>query len=141
MPEPDDFSKTPEANEMLLRAMEELYDHNQELAIRMKEELDAAARGEENILLVGTDGDFTVTILYVDPEFTGGKKGIMLLPSSSSVSILAAVDREFIEDKIKMCEVIEESGDGASADQMWDDFMSDLMKAAVEEHRKNPRTF
>ena len=107
----------------------------------MKEELDIAARGEENILLVGTDGDFTVTILYVDPEFTNGKKGIMLLPSSSSVSILAAVDREFIEDKIRMCEAIEQDGEKEMADELWDDFMGDLMRAAVEEHIKNPKTF
>jgi hypothetical protein len=141
MPGPDDFSETPEAHEMLMHAMEVLYSHNQELALRMKEELDAAARGEENILLVGTDGDFTVTILHVDPEFTGGKNKIILLPTSSSVSILAAVDRDFIEEKIRMCEIIEDGGDGASADQIWDDFMSDLMAEVVQMHKKNPKTF
>jgi hypothetical protein len=57
------------------------------------------------------------------------------------VSILAAVDRDFIEEKIRMCEIIEDGGDGASADQIWDDFMSDLMAEVVQMHKKNPKTF
>lgn len=142
MTEPDDFfAENSEGNEMLSQALEELYEQNQEVAIRMKEELDAAARGEENILLVGTDGDFTVTILHVDPEFLDGKREIILLPTSSSVSILAAVSRDFIEEKIRMCEAMEQDGDGALADQLWDDFMGELMASALEQHKKNPRTF
>ena len=140
--EPEDFSETPEANEMLSRALEELYEINQELGIRMKEELDAAARGEENILLVGTNGDYTVTILHVDPEFVDGARDVVLLPTSSSVSILAAVSREYIEEKIRMCEAMEMDGEGVMADQMWDDFMGDLMERAVALYQQQgPKVF
>lgn len=126
----------------LTQALGELYEMNQELALRMKEELDAAARGEENILLVGTNGDFTVTILHVDPEFLEGKKTEMiLLPTSSSISILAAISREYLESKIRLCEAADEDGEAEMADQMWDDFMGELMERAVEMHKKNPCTF
>lgn len=139
--EPDDYKQFPDMGEELSRALEELYSINQELGIRMKEELDAAARGEENILLVGTNGDFTVTILHVDPEFINHSREIVLLPTSSSVSILAAVSRDFIEDQVRLCEAMEQDGEGKIADELWDMLMGDLMEEAVAAHLKNPRTF
>lgn len=125
----------------LAKALEELYSINADLGKRMKEELDAAAKGEEQILLVGTNGEFTITILHVDPEFIDRSRDVVLLPTSSSVSILAAVSREYVEDKIRMCEAMEGDGDGALADEMWDSFMGDLMERAVELHRESPCTF
>lgn len=136
-----EYQQFPEMNNQLSKALEELYSINQELGIRMKEELEAAARGEENILLVGTNGDFTVTILHVDPEFVNNSRELMLLPTSSSVSILAAVSREFIEDQVNLCEAMEADGEGELADDLWDKFMGDLMEEAVAAHLKNPRTF
>lgn len=134
--------ETPEAFEVLMDAMEKLHLENPELSVRVKEELDAAARGEENILLVGTDGEFSVTILHLDSEVIGtADEEMVLFPTSSSVSILAAVSRNSVESKVRMCEAMEWDGDGALADQMWDDYMGDLMVKAVEMHRANPKTF
>lgn len=131
----------PEGFKVLMSAMEKLHDINPELSFRVKEELEAAARGEENILLVGTDGEFSVTILHLDKDVLGDKEEIVLFPTSSSVSILAAISRETIEAKVRMCEAMEWDGDGAIADQMWDDYMGELMTKVVEKHRKNPQTF
>lgn len=141
MPEPDDFSETPEANELLSNALELIYKENPELALRVKEELDAAARGDENILLVGTDGEYSVTIMHVDPSFMVGNQEMMLLPTSSSVSILLAISRDFLEDKVRMCEIIEDMGDTDVADRMWDELMGDLLNKAVKMHKKDPKVF
>ena len=137
----DEFKDPPEAFEVLQDALVKLQSDNPELALRIREELNAAARGEENILLVGTDGEFSVTILHLEPELVNWKNEIVLFPTSSSVSILAAISRDYLEEKIRACESMDDDGDGAAADQMWDDFMSDLMHAAVEKHRADPRTF
>ena len=141
MPEPEDFSETPEANDLLANALEMIHKDNPELAFQMKEELDAAARGDENILLVGTDGEYSVTIMHVDPSFLEGDQKMMLLPTSSSISILMAISRESLEEKVNICEMIEKSGDFDLADQMWDDFMGELMSKAVAMHKKDPKVF
>jgi len=133
--------QTPNAFETLVTAMEELYQENPELSLRVKEELAAAARGEENILLVGTDGEFSVTILYLDSEVLEPGQTITLFPTSSSVAILAAVSRETIEAKFRMCEAMVDDGEVDMADQMWDEFMQDMMIQAVAMHRENPRNF
>lgn len=133
--------QTPNAFEMLTTAMEQLHEENPELSFRVKEELEAAARGEENILLVGTDGEFSVTILHLDSEVLEPGQTITLFPTSSSVAILAAVSRETIEAKVRMCEAMEDDGEVDMADQMWDEFMQDIMIQAVMKHRENPRTF
>jgi len=122
-------------------ALEKLYVENPELSQRVQEELRAAASGEENILLVGTDGEFSVTILHLDPELIGENKNFTLFPTSSSISILAGISREYLEGKIRECEEIDERGDGAAADEKWDTFMHDLMQDIVHQHRENPRTF
>lgn len=134
-------NETPGSFEVLMNAMEQLYKENPELSIRVKEELEAAARGEENILLVGTDGEFSVTILHLDQDILGADEEVVLFPTSSSISILAAVSRQTVEAKVHMCEAMEWDGDGALADEMWDSFMSHLMERAVELHRENPKTF
>ena len=114
-------SETPESFKVLQDALAKLQEMNPELSKVIKEELDAAARGEENILLVGTDGDFSVTILHLTEDVIGSSEEMVLFPTSSSISILAAVSRESLERKVRMCEAMDEDGDGALADQMWDD--------------------
>lgn len=126
--------------EMLNGAMGELYGSNPELAVRVHEELNAAATGEENILLVGTDGQYSITILHVDPDFIPESQRIVLLPSSSDIAILAAVSRKFIEENILRCEMHEDVSSKSEADEMWDTFMGSLLKEAVELHEKNPNT-
>lgn len=125
----------------LMSAMAYLQQENPELSVRVKEELEAAARGEENILLIGTDGEFSVTILHLPQDVIGRDEDVVTFPTSSSISVLAAISRESLDSKVRMCEAVEEDGDGALADEMWDDFMSQLMARAVELHKENPKTF
>lgn len=125
----------------LMSAMEYLHEQNPELSTRVKEELESAARGEENILLIGTDGEFSVTILHLPQDVIGRDEEIVTFPTSSSISILAAIPRESLDAKVRMCEAIEEDGSGALADEMWDDFMGELMGRAVQMHKENPKTF
>lgn len=125
----------------LMTAMEYLHEQNPELSTRVKEELEAAARGEENILLIGTDGEFSVTILHLPQDVIGRDEELVTFPTSSSISILAAIPRESLDAKVRMCEAIEDDGSGALADEMWDDYMGQLMARAVELHKENPKTF
>jgi len=125
----------------LMSAMAYLQQENPELSVRVKEELEAAARGEENILLIGTDGEFSVTILHLPQDVIGRDEDVVTFPTSSSISVLAAISRESLDLKVRMCEAVEEDGDGALADEMWDDYMSQLMARAVELHKENPKTF
>ena len=131
------FKFTPDIS----KAIEELCEVNKELGTRMKEELSCAARGEENILLIGSNGELMVTILHVSPDFMAAEQEMILLPTSSSIAVLAAVSREYLELRIRKCEDLVWNGDGALADEAWNDLMGELMERALTMNKIDPCTF
>ena len=125
--------------ENMINAMEKVYDKNPVLAKQLSEELKSVTENTENILMVGTDGKYAVTIIYVPKSVMDEDETIMLLPSANEVSVLAAVSTEYIEKQNLLCKTLEEAGLEEMADEMWERLMNNLLTKAVAMHEKNPQ--
>jgi len=107
-----------------------------ELAKYMISELRSTQDPNSHIVLVGTDGDFAVTIIHVDPKVLGGEDGPVLFPTADEKTIFAAVSREMLEKRVKICEELPDD----LGDHEWEDFMEQLMAKVTQMHRENPKT-
>lgn len=125
--------------ENMINAMEKVYDKNPVLAKHLSEELKSVSENTENILMVGTDGQYSVTIIYVPKSVMDKDETMMLLPSANEVSVLAAVSTEYIEKQNLLCKTLEEAGLEEMADEMWERLMNNLLTKAVAMHEKNPQ--
>lgn len=83
-------------DESLGIALEELSKIDVHLAKAMKDELRGVYDDDNNVLMIGTNGEVTVTIIHVPASALDGKRGPVLLPTTDSVRIVAAVSRESI---------------------------------------------
>lgn len=120
---------------ILQEAVSKLKDSNPELARHLMDELRETLAEGSNVVLVGTDGDVSITIVHTSREALNGKDGPVVFPSISKNKILAAVSRELLDDEVKKAEELEED----LADIYWDGFMNDLMNQVREMYKKNPR--
>ena len=89
--------------ENLYEALEELGKIDPVVAKAMKDELKGVKEDGSNVLMIGTNGEVTVTIIHVPSSALNNKKGPILLPTADPVRIVAAVSREhlaeWLEDK------------------------------------------
>lgn len=123
-------------------ALEELRSINPELAEKLVDELQIAASGvESNILLVGTDGEYTVTILHVDPAVIGDNEDLVIFPSAYEFGIVAAISREILEERVSQCEALDERGETGLAERLWEEFMDELMHDSIAKYKENPKKF
>lgn len=107
-----------------------------ELAKHVVSELRSTQDPSSHIVLVGTDGDFAVTIIHVDRATLGGEDGPVLFPTADGKTIFAAVSRELLEEKVQICEELPEN----LGDHEWEDFMEQMMAKVTQLHRENPKT-
>lgn len=123
-------------------ALEELRSINPELAEKLVDELQIAASGvESNILLVGTDGEYTVTILHVDPAVIGDNEDLVIFPSAYEFGIVAAISREVLEERVSQCEALDGQGEAGLAERLWEEFMDELMHDSIAKYKENPKKF
>ena len=125
--------------ENMISAMEKVYDKNPALAKSLSEELKSVTDNTENILMVGTDGEYAVTIIWVPNGVLGKGETMMLLPSADKISILAAVSVEYIEKQNLLCKTLEDAGLEELADEMWERLMNNLLTKAVAMHEADPQ--
>lgn len=85
-------------DENLGLALEELAKIDVHLAKAMKDELRGVYDDDNNVLMIGTNGEVTVTILHVPSSALNNKKGPILLPTTDPVRIVAAVSRESLAE-------------------------------------------
>jgi hypothetical protein len=125
--------------ENMISAMEKVYDKNPALAKSLSEELKSVTDNTENILMVGTDGEYAVTIIWVPNSVLGKGETMMLLPSADKISILAAVSVDYIEKQNLLCKTLEDAGLEELADDMWERLMNNLLTKAVAMHETDPQ--
>lgn len=106
-----------------------------ELAKHVISELSSTQDPSLHIVLVGTDGDFAVTIIHVDRAALGGEDGPVLFPTADGKTIFAAVSRELIDEKFQICENLPKE----LADHEWEDIMEQMMAKVIQLHRENPK--
>lgn len=121
---------------LLREAVEKIGEKDPELAIHLMEELRETLAEGSNVVLVGTDGDVSITIVHTSREALNGSDGPVIFPSTNKNKILAAISREILDIEVKKAEEI---GDEKLADLYWDGFMNDLMDKVREMYKKDPR--
>lgn len=134
----DDFRIPLESDKglsILKDAFEKLEETDPELAHDLMEELRETLADGSNVVLVGTDGDVSITIVHTPREALNGSDGPVIFPSAGKNKILAAVSRELLDTEVKKAEELEEN----LADVYWDGFMNDLMNQVREMYKKDPR--
>ena len=109
----DDYIKNFnfEQGEELMDELNDFEGISPELAKNMQAELTQALRGSENILVVGTEGERTITIV-IAPRAVVGSKGPALIPTADKGRIVSMVSKEFVEKCALTCQNMEDQ-DGA----------------------------
>ena len=83
--------------------LERVRSHDPDVAAAMVGELRAALDGEENIVMVATEGERTFTFVAVQEQVLGNEPGPRLLPSSNPKVVLLAVPIEVLGRKADDC--------------------------------------
>lgn len=122
--EMDDF-------ETMEESLRKVRQHNPELAKSLQDEIERAALNpDDNVLIVGTEGDYTITVFLVPEDVIGGHSGPVIVPSSDKNKILAAVSMERVQKKADQCI---EMPDPLLAQAEWQRMIDWFFEKTVEE--------
>jgi len=126
--ESDSFDFTDSS--ALGRSMSRLISHDPLVAANLQEEIDNASNNpDDNVLIVGTDGDYTITIIIVPESTIGNSIGPVIMPSSDSRKILAAVSKEATQRRADQCLAMV---DPILAQQKWEGMVSWFFDKTLE---------
>jgi len=117
-----------EEGEELLNELNNGEGISPELSRNMTSEIAQLMRQPEDILVVGTDGSQTITIVLAPHAVVQGT-GPVLMPTFDRDRIAAMVSREFIEAKAHICDTAD---DQDAAQEEWDSLLEQLFYAAIE---------
>ena len=99
-----------------------------ELTKNMQAELTQALRGSENILVVGTEGERTITIV-IAPRAVVGRSGPALIPSADKIRVVSMVSKEFVEECALRCQNMEDQDE---AQEKWDQLLKFFFDKTLE---------
>ena len=99
-----------------------------ELTKNMQAELTQALRGSENILVVGTEGERTITIV-IAPRVVVGSRGPALIPSADKIRVVSMVSKEFVEKCALRCQNMEDQDE---AQEKWDQLLKFFFDKTLE---------
>ena len=99
-----------------------------ELTKNMQAELTQALRGSENILVVGTEGERTITII-IAPRAVIGSRGPELIPTTDKIRVVSMVSKEFVEKCALRCQNMEDQDE---AQEKWDQLLKFFFDKTLE---------
>jgi hypothetical protein len=99
-----------------------------ELTKNMQAELTQALRGSENILVVGTEGERTITIV-IAPRAVIGSRGPELIPTTDKIRVVSMVSKEFVEKCALRCQNMEDQDE---AQEKWDQLLKFFFDKTLE---------
>lgn len=99
-----------------------------ELTKNMQAELTQALRGSENILVVGTEGERTITIV-IAPRAVVGSSGPALIPTTDKIRVVSMVSKEFVEECALACQNMEDQDE---AQEKWDQLLKFFFDKTLE---------
>lgn len=117
-----------EEGEELLFELNNMQGVSKELSENMHKEIYQAMNGPENILIVGTEGTKTITIITAPKKVVKGR-GPVLVPTSDEGRIVAMVSAEFVEKAAEKCRLMEDQ-DGAQ--ELWESILSNFFERVLE---------
>lgn len=106
-----------------------------ELSRNMASEIAQLMRQPDDVLVVGTDGLRTITIVLAPHAVVQGN-GPVLMPTFDRDRIVAMVSREFIEAKAHICDIAD---DQDAAQVEWGSLLEQLFNAAIELGNRDSR--
>jgi hypothetical protein len=126
----DDYIKNFnfEQSKELMDELNEFEGISPELTKNMQAELTQALRGSENILVVGTEGERTITIV-IAPRAVVGSKGPALIPSADKIRVVSMVSKEFVEKCALTCQNMEDQDE---AQEKWDQLLKFFFDKTLE---------
>ena len=126
----DDYIKNFnfEQSKELMDELNEFEGISPELTKNMQAELTQALRGSENILVVGTEGERTITIV-IAPRAVVGSRGPALIPTTDKIRVVSMVSKEFVEKCALTCQNIE---DQDAAQEKWDQLLKFFFDKTLE---------
>ena len=132
----EDFKKNFnfEDSEELLNELNGFQGISKELSRNMQAELSNALTAPENILIVGTEGTRTITIVTAPQDVVlsprGRRvKGPVLIPTTDQSRVLAMVSKEYIERAALVCQNMEDQ-DGAQ--DKWEKLLEAFFDKTIE---------
>ena len=99
-----------------------------ELSSNMYDEMSIARRNPDGVLLVGTEGTMSITIILAPQSVVQGI-GPVLVPTFDTQRVVAMVSREFIHANAVDCNSEE---DQELAQKDWDELLDKLFNATVD---------
>ena len=126
----DDYIKNFnfEQSKELMDELNEFEGISPELTKNMQAELTQALRGSENILVVGTEGERTITIV-IAPRAVVGSRGPVLIPTTDKIRVVSMVSKEFVEECALTCQNMEDQDE---AQEKWDQLLKFFFDNTLE---------
>ena len=126
----DDYIKNFnfEQSKELMDELNEFEGISPELTKNMQAELTQALRGSENILVVGTEGERTITIV-IAPRAVVGSRGPALIPTTDKIRVVSMVSKEFVEECALACQNMEDQDE---AQEKWDQLLKFFFDKTLE---------
>jgi hypothetical protein len=126
----DDYIKNFnfEQSKELMDELNEFEGVSPELTKNMQAELTQALRGSENILVVGTEGERTITII-IAPRAVIGSRGPELIPTTDKIRVVSMVSKEFVEKCALRCQNMEDQDE---AQEKWDQLLKFFFDKTLE---------
>jgi hypothetical protein len=126
----DDYIKNFnfEQSQELMDELNEFEGVSPELTKNMQAELTQALRGSENILVVGTEGERTITIV-IAPRAVVGSRGPELIPTTDKIRVVSMVSKEFVEKCALRCQNMEDQDE---AQEKWDQLLKFFFDKTLE---------
>ena len=126
----DDYIKNFnfEQSKELMDELNEFEGVSPELTKNMQAELTQALRGSENILVVGTEGERTITIV-IAPRAVVGSSGPALIPTTDKIRVVSMVSKEFVEECALACQNMEDQDE---AQEKWDQLLKFFFDKTLE---------
>ena len=126
----DDYIKNFnfEQSQELMDELNEFEGVSPELTKNMQAELTQALRGSENILVVGTEGERTITIV-IAPRAVIGSRGPELIPTTDNIRVVSMVSKEFVEKCALRCQNMEDQDE---AQEKWDQLLKFFFDKTLE---------
>lgn len=111
-----------------------------DIAAEVANQLSMVSEDDNNVIFIFTDENkYVVTGIHVPAESLNGSTGPVLMRGGHEKSIIAAFSRDFISDKLKNVDSMEESaGLSGVSDVMWISELEKLAEMVRVEIRTNP---
>lgn len=111
-----------------------------DIAAEVANQLSMITEDDNNVIFIFTDDNqYVVTGIHVPAESLNGSTGPVLMRGGHEKSIIAAFSRDFISDKLKNVDSMEESaGLSGVSDVMWISELEKLAEMVRVEIRTNP---